>query len=375
MLLGGYGSDADSVINLLALLVDGGNTQQTNQDIVSITPPEALAVYNDLIGKSPYLSDTVMVSAVKQESVLDAAMVTDILTENPQAAKSDTVLYELENRLDPLSDDQMSDIMQGLYVTGAKEALESDLAGFRNDHSKTLNNILRYYAFDTLCISPHDSLIAWLDQNDYLWARYHEAFAMNEKGDSSGTSALLENIAAGYSFTTAMATDHQNYLDLIGHLRQCMDSSESILQMDSAGISEMNSIIQDSSGLPSIYATNLLTALGEVEYSEPYLLPAPGLKESKVFWPKRTITERNVLKVYPNPAGTYCIFEIELKDYKPGCILVISDEQGRRIESIVLRKNHDYLVYPLNNIPAGLYICSVLSEGTTLKSAKLIVYK
>jgi len=375
ILLGEYESDADSVSNLLELLVDGGNTSQTNQDVISSTPPEAIEVYNDLLNKSPYLSDTVMVSAVNQETVLDAAMVTDILSENPQAAKSDTVLYELENRINPLSDDQMSEVMQGLYTTGAKEALESNLAGYRNDHSKTLNNILRYYTSDTLSISPSDSLIAWLDQNDYLWARYHEAFAMNEKGDSSGTSALLENIAAGYSFTTAMATDHQNYLDLIGRFRQCMDSSESILQMDSAGISEMNSIIQDSSGLTSIYATNLLAALGEVVYSEPYLLPVAGLKESKVFWPKKTIAERNLLKVYPNPAGTYCVFEIELKDFKPGCLLVISDEQGRKIESIVLKKNHDYLVYPLNNIPAGLYICSVLSEGAILKNTKLIVNK
>jgi len=375
MLLGEYGSDADSVSNLLVLLVDGGNTSQTNQDVITSTPPEAIEVYNDLISKSPYLSDTVMVSAVNQETVLDAAMVTDILSENPQAAKSDTVLYELGNRMNPLSDDQMTEVMQGLYTTGAKEALESNLAGFRNDHSRTLNNIVRYYASDTLCVSPVDSLIAWLGQNEYLWAKYHQVFAMNEKGDSAGVSALLENIAAGYSFTAAMTADHQNYLDLLDLFSQCMDSSKSILQIDSAVISEMNSINQDSCGLTYIYAKNILTALGEVDYSEPYLLPAPGMKETKVFWHKNTIVERNTVKVYPNPAGTYCVFEIELKDFKPGSVLVISDEQGKKIESLVLKKNHDYLVYPLGKIPSGLYICSVISGGKIVQSAKLIVNK
>jgi hypothetical protein len=375
MLLGGYGSDADSVSNLLALLVDGGNTQQTNQAVVSSTPPEALAVYNDLIGKSPYLSDTVMVSAVKQESVLDAAMVTDILTENPQAAKSDTVLFELENRINPLSDDQMNDVMQGLYVTGAKEALESNLAGYRNDYSRTLNNIVRYYSGDTLSASPVDSIITWLNSSDYLWARYHQVFILNEKNDSVGTASLLGNLANSFPFTPEMIMEHQNYLDLINFYKYCRDSSTSILQPDSIQVSSLFSIVQDSTGLTSVYVTNLLSALGELAYSEPYLLPVPGLKESKIIWPKKTIGERNSIKIYPNPAGTYCVFEIEIKDFQTGATLEIADNQGRKIKSLTLTKNHDYLVYPLEKVPSGMYICSINSGGKVLKNAKLIVNK
>ena len=374
-LLGEFESNADSINNLLALLVDGGSTQQTYQDIITSTPPEALDVYNDLIGKSPYLSDTVMVSALKQESVLDATMVTDILTENPQAAKSDTVLYELENRINPLSNDQMWDVMQGLYITGAKETLESNLAGYLNDYSRTLNNIVRYYSSDTLSTSPFDSILIWLASSDYLWARYHQAFILNERGDSLETASLLGNLTNLYSYTPEMIIDHQNYQELINYFKRCRDSLWSVLQTDSTQIAALSSIAQDSSGLPSIYATNVLSALGEMVYLEPYLLPIPGLKESKVIWPKKTIRERNSLKIYPNPAVTYCVFEIELKDYQVGATLEITDNQGRKINSLVLAKNHDYLFFPLDNLPSGLYICTIRTGGKTLKSTKLIVNK
>ena len=331
--------------------------------------------YNDLISKSPYLSDTVMVSAVKKESVLDAAMVTDILSENPQAAKSDTVVYELENRINPLSDDQMTEVMQGLYITGAKEALESNLAGYRNDYSRTLNNIVRYYTNDTLCTSPVDSIITWLSGSDYLWARYHQAFSLSEKGDTSASLTLLENLSNSFSFTPEMYTEHQNYTELLNYFGQYRDSSLSVFQSDSIWVSELYSIMHDSSGLASIYSTNLLSALGKVVYAEPYILPVSGLKDSKVQWPKVTKRESNSLKIYPNPACTYCIVEFELTDFQNGSTFKIIDNQGKIILSQALIKNHDYLVIPLVNFPSGLYICTIDSGGKLVKSAKLIVNK
>ena len=376
VLLGDCETGADSVGNMLTLLTDGGNTQQTNQYVVSSTPPEAIEVYNDLMTKSPWLSDTVMASAVNQESVLDAAMITDILSENPQAAKSDTVVNELENRIvNPLSDDQISEVMQGLYITGAKETLEHTLAGYRSNYYKTLNNIVRYYISDSLSSNPVDSILTYLDNSNYLWAEYHQALLLNEKGDSAGVSSLMGNIANSYILTPGMITDHQNYLDLISYFRQCHDSSASILQFDSLQLTGLTGIIQDSSGLTSIYASNLLIALNEFSYMEPYLLPGPILKESKHAWPKITGRKTNSIKIYPNPAGTYCVFEIELKDFGTRAVLQINDTRGRVISSLSIIKSHDYLFYPLDNLSSGLYLCTLYSGGKAVANAKLIVNK
>lgn len=172
-----------------------------------------------------------------------------------------------------------------------------------------------------------------------------------------------------------MITDHQNYLDLISYFRQCHDSSASILQFDSLQLTGLTGIIQDSSGLTSIYASNLLIALNEFSYMEPYLLPGPILKESKHAWPKITGRKTNSIKIYPNPAGTYCVFEIELKDFGTRAVLQINDTRGRVISSLSIIKSHDYLFYPLDNLSSGLYLCTLYSGGKAVANAKLIVNK
>jgi len=127
------GENVDSTQMLLSQLVDGGNTEQLNTDVQSSIPPDALPLYNDLMGKSPYLSDTVMITAVNKEDVLSSSMVTDILSANPQAAKSEEIMDQVENRINPLTDEQMSQVLEGLTETGGKEILEGEIAGSDSD--------------------------------------------------------------------------------------------------------------------------------------------------------------------------------------------------------------------------------------------------
>ncbi|MCF8387574.1 MAG: hypothetical protein K9G47_06805, partial [Bacteroidales bacterium] len=116
---------ADSTSTLLQQLEDGGNTDELNTDVQTSWPEEAYEIYSQLMADSPYLSDTVMVSGTQKENVLSGVMVTDILSANPQAAKSDTVMDAVNNRINQLTDEQLAEINQGLYMVGAKEALQS----------------------------------------------------------------------------------------------------------------------------------------------------------------------------------------------------------------------------------------------------------
>ncbi|MEZ5195262.1 MAG: hypothetical protein R2764_02305 [Bacteroidales bacterium] len=79
----------DSTENILAVLIDGGDTETTQTDVNNSIPPETMQVYTDLMGKSPYLSDTVVSTAIEKEDVLPGVMIRDIMVANPNTAKSE----------------------------------------------------------------------------------------------------------------------------------------------------------------------------------------------------------------------------------------------------------------------------------------------
>jgi hypothetical protein len=369
------GEKADSLQVVLSSLIDGGDTYQLYNNVNSSTPPEATIIYNDLISKSPFLSDSVMVSAAKKETVLTADMITDVLSENPQAAKSDTVMNAVVDRTNTLADDQLSEIMQGLYIIGAKESLESNLSGYKNEYFKSLYDIIRFYDEDSLNDSPKDSIIAYLDKSHFLWTKYHEAFAMKENGEYSNANDILESLPDNYGFNQE-TSDYQHYLDYFNFLGECSNAGYSILEADSAQMLFLQSIAQDTLETSGIYARNLLIAAHNYQYHEPYILPDSSFKESRIKWHSSNILQNsNSIKVFPNPACNYTIVEYSTKTNTYNSHVDIYNEMGKRIRSINSSNNHDYIFIPLTGITSGPYIIKLSCNNKVVSSLKLIVNK
>ena len=337
-------------------------------------PPEAVPLYNDLIGKSPYLSDTVMITAIDKEDVLSSSMVTDILSANPQAAKSEEIIVEVENRVDPLTDEQMSQVMEGLNETGGKEILEAQLAGHFLDQSYSLNNIIRYYESDSLSQNPIDSITLYLSNCDNIWARYQEAFFRNESFDSSGASVIMTTIPQEFDLSQDLQIEHQYFTQMIAMEQSSFSDGLSLLQSDSTQISELNNIKQSSDGIMKVYARNLLFGIqGFTDYTEPYLLPQPTLKESKIRWHKNPVTRHNSLKLYPNPADNYVIAEYFLKDKDLNCVVKLYNSSGQVMNEIQVTGGHGYFKLVTDTYPPGMYICKLMCGNDILDMVKLII--
>lgn len=369
-----YGAAAgrDSVAALLSLLVDGGSTEDLKSDVDLSAPPDATALYSDLLNKSPYLSDTVMVSAINKETVLTPGMVADILSENPHAAKSDTILGELAMRTNPLTDEQMTEVMQGLFVTGAKEDLESAVAGFESDHALALYAILNHYTFDTLSTSPGDSLLSFTGNSSYLWAKYYRAMKFIEEGSTAAAAQEFDDVSSLSNFTQPMEAELNLYLQYADLLSDCYDSLGSLLIADSAAMTLLTQISAVPGTLPSVYASNVLRAAGALNYAEEYILPSGEMKSSGIIWKKIEKPGKSRLTVYPNPAKQYVVIEYRQSGSGSRALIRVSDLSGKPLQTFIRSSDHGFLVVPVNEYPNGVYIVDY-TDGANRHSARFIV--
>lgn len=138
-------------------------------------------------------------------------------------------------------------------------------------------------------------------------------------------------------------------------------------------ISVLQNISSSNDGLAGVFARNLMLAAGKTSYLEPVILPDGGLKSSRrdKYRGAKPPADVPSLKVYPNPAKNYFIAEYHL-DYEPkGCFLEISDITGKNLGKVYLQGKENQKVVPINDYPTGIYIVSLVVNGSVIENVKL----
>lgn len=149
---------------------------------------------------------------------------------------------------------------------------------------------------------------------------------------------------------------------------------KSILEVDSIQISVLYNILDSANvGLSGI-ARNILINVDTLTYSEPYILPEEGLKDSKVKRiPQKKVFRENRFKIYPIPAKDYIIIEYVIIGDNPSGKINILDNRGIVVKSSKLAKSFDYKLISISDLPSGIYYCNFISENEIIQTTKLIV--
>ncbi len=357
----------------LNLFIDGGNTNNLNFDIQTSFPDEALQLRQQLLNDSPYLSDTVMNSAINKENVLPNAMVRDILVANPQSAKSSNVLGTIDTRFDPMPDYMMAEIMNGLNITGHKESLEKNKGFHISNRQKTISKLIRYYKNDTINSWTNDSLLGLLSNENNPGTKYRLSLLQLQLNDSIGANNTLINIPNTFILNTEEQAEYQKFCDLFDIISD-LKFSNPIL--DSMQIVDLQDISMNSNELAYVYAKNILVNHGIEKYNEEIFLPE-NLKSAPV-WEYSKNTSSNytsLLSVFPNPSKNYFIIEYDIRDNTGNAIIKIFDISGKPFTSIYLKDKQNQRVQPTKDWPSGIYIIQIFINGELKESRKLSLIK
>lgn len=372
-------SEADFQLNILKdqldLLVDAGNTEALNNDVLTSLPEEGLEIRQELLDASPYLSDTVLKQAIYKEDVLPNAMVRDILEANPQSAKSDEIIMTLDSRFEPMPDYMIAQIMEGKKYLGAKEVLEAKIQSWEQIRSKAKADLMREFLLDTNMIRPLDSVISFLANETDLDSKYDLALAQWDDSNVFESWVTLNSIPLQFNLNESQNTNYQNYLEYFAILQTLADSNWTANQLDSASVSLLFELKE--SGCPKIAALSrgLLVKGGWYNYiEEVYLLDLK--KNTRNYYNKYPIQTTNIQEetiwLFPNPAGDYAIayYNLESK-YKTGDLQLV-DMKGKLLSNYHIRSGKDQVVIDLKEYPNGLYVISLKTRNSVIDSKKLI---
>jgi len=369
----------DTLSETLKLLTDGGSTENLNSAIANSSSSEALELRQELLSNSPYLSDTVMQSAIQKENVLPNEMIRDVLVANPQSAKSDVVMNQLNNRVVSIPDSLMAEIQEGAETLSLKDSLGAALYNHQLSKSGIFNDLVRYYHHDTINPSASfDSLISLLRNDGSMSARYQLAFEYLKNNDTSKVQTTLANIPLAFNLDNTQQNIYQAYLSYFGVMNSLKSEGKTIFEMNPQQTATIHGLMANGSGQAQALSRNILIANNLITYAEPILLP-DNTKSSKqrIHYPKTgKINNESFIKIFPNPAKQYVILEYNLQDKLQSgqsAIISIATLGGKHIETLQLGKQQDQILLNTSTYSSGTYICTLLLSGKHLDTQKFII--
>ena len=126
--------------------VDGGNTEGLLQKVKYAYSWDTYQLYADLINKSPYLSDSVLLATIYQTNVLPDIMVKYILIANPQSLSNEYIQQVVyENRMD-MFPGGIEEITS--YITDTvspRQILEANVSYYTSQRKTYLDMLKKYY--------------------------------------------------------------------------------------------------------------------------------------------------------------------------------------------------------------------------------------
>ena len=370
-------ANAEAVSQQLQNMVDGGSTSNLTFDIIGSIPPEALDLRDELLQKSPYLSDTVLKTTVQQENVLPNAMVRDILVANPQAAKSEDIMAKLDERWEPMPDYMKEEIETGSTVIGGREQLEARREGWKQQESFLFNRIIGNYLSDTVNPNTITELKTYLQNENTAQAGFILVDLNLHQNDYVGAMQAISTMQANLSLTAYESQQAIDYLTLAGILQGLQADTIAFNALDSTNAIPMFTLYNSGENKATAIARDILISAGLLDYQEPINggdYSKSGSIEMQTTKPgSSTKHPTDQLSIFPNPADTYSILEYVLPANISGADIRICTQSGIQVWQQDIKRVRDQIIVDLTGFSTGSYLVTLNTEMKTISSKSLII--
>ena len=355
--------------------VDGGNTEGLLQKVKYAYSWDTYELYADLISKSPYLSDSVLLATIYQTNVLPDIMVKYILIANPQSLNNMQISGAIyDYRYDMFS----SFAEEESYITDTispRQQLESNITYYATERKSYVDLLKQYYLANPLGLNT-DNLIQLLAGESDINSLYELAYFYISKNDSKNLSDVLSSIPQ------MIDPNDQAELDKFSEMTQLMpiifNLENGIETIDSLNADEQSyvyNLAENNDNLPSMLAKAIRMQIDtSFHYDEPIYVADTLQTKSKII--KKTnkpLNTTETLNMYPNPSKDYVIVDYRNNTPTKEVLLVITDMQGRLQKKMLLNVKFSQNLVDVHNFVNGMYNFTIFVDGKQKASNKIVI--
>ena len=362
-------NDYQSVETIYNDLKDGGNTEGTSLTIASAQAGDTWELRDNLLGKSPYLSHEVLQEAANRTDVLPNSILLDILAANPDELKKEDFIQYLENKEEPLPD-YMIDILRELSTgTTYKTVLLNQMALHKRKQIQATNRIIK-----SLINEEEQDFVAiknWLANKFSLRADMQIAGIFTNEGNYTDAIALLDLIPETYNLqgdALNLYLDNKDYMLMEIDLKQ---NNRSYMDLTSDEIAQLEIWADGEKGMARSSSRIILEYFyGHDNYCD--CMDRGGNKSANADDTFEKQESPLSIEASPNPATHYVEFTYELSEIDTEGIIIITDINGKQIQSFTVKYSKGVQAWDTRKIPSGSYIYTLKTKYFK-ESGKLII--
>jgi hypothetical protein len=362
-------NDYQSVESIYNDLKDGGSTEGTSLSIASAQPGGTWELRDNLLGKSPYLSREILEEAANKTDVLPNSVLLDILAANPDELKQEDFIQYLENKEEPLPN-YMIDILRELS-TGAtyKTVLVNQMALYKRKQIQAANRIIKSLINEEE--QNYTAIKNWLANKTTQLADMQIAGILMNEGNFADATAILNLIPETYNLQDDALNHYlinKNYMLMEINLKQ---NNRSYMDLTDDEIAQLEIWADGEEGMARSSSRIILENFyGYDNYCD--CVDRGGNKSANANEAFKENQSPLSIEANPNPATHYVEFTYQLSDIDKEGIIMITDMNGKQIQSFTLKYSKGIQAWDTRKVPAGSYVYTLKTKYFE-KSAKLII--
>lgn len=364
----------DNVLALYESLKDGGNTEGTNYDITSALPDQTMQLRDELLGKSPHLSEEVLKNAIDKYDVLPDAILLDILSANPDELRNEELISYLSQRTPPFPD-YMIDLLRVLAAdTTPKTTLLQSLSFYQAKKYQAAYKLIRNSLNDS--IVDLTAYRNWLDNLQNINADFQIIDSWLQEGNITSAFSLLDMLPSIYNLSDSGLIEYNYFKDVKTIQADIIRTGSNILQLDTHQIDSLANIAALSKGIAGTQAGNILEYGFDYNYSQCAAMinqnsTTKGIKPNTTELLNKAYASK--VFTFPNPASNWTAIYYELADGLKSGTIEITNSIGNIVKSLSISNQKGEFIWDTRSVEPGVYIISCKSSKS-VTTTKLTIY-